>query len=234
MKRSEINQIMERAKDFLAERRFALPPFAYWSPEQWVANAHRVDTIVEQQLGWDITDFGSGDFARVGLFLFTMRNGTPADMDRPTGKVYAEKVLMVEPGQVTPTHFHYRKMEDIINRGGGVLEVRLWRSTAEDGVDPDTPVEVWMDGIPREVPAGGTILLEPGESVCLPQRLFHRFRGKPGAGTVLVGEVSRVNDDRIDNYFPEGAGRFPAIEEDAPPRHLLIPDYPLYRRTASP
>lgn len=228
MKRSEINAIMERAKGLLAERRFFLPPFAHWSPEEWAANAQNAVGIIQQQLGWDITDFGSGDFASVGLFLFTIRNGTLAELEKPLGKVYAEKILIVEPGQVTPTHFHYQKMEDIINRGGGILEVRLWNSTETDGIDADSPVEVACDGIVRRVPAGGVLSLNPGESVCLPQRLFHKFWGKPDTGTVLVGEVSRVNDDRTDNFFPEGVGRFPVIEEDVAPLHLLTPDYLTY------
>ncbi len=42
---------------------------------------------------------------------------------------------------------------------------------------------------------------------------------------MLVGDVFRVNDDRIDNYFLEKAGRFPEIEEDEPALHLLTKDY---------
>ena len=45
---------------------------------------------------------------------------------------------------------------------------------------------------------------------------------------VLAGEVSRVNDDHTDNRFLEKAGRFPAIEEDAPPLRLLVGDYDKY------
>jgi len=228
MERSEINAIIDRAKSFLEKRQFFLPAFAHWSPEDWVANVTDVRGIVEQQLGWDITDFGSGDFASVGLFLFTLRNGTDANLTTPNAKVYAEKILIVEPGQVTPTHFHFLKMEDIINRGGGVLEVQLWNSTDSNGVDTESSVEVVCDGILKRLPAGGILPLNPGDSVCLPPRLLHKFWGKPGTGTVLVGEVSKVNDDRTDNFFPEGAGRFPVIEEDVPPLHLLIPDYATY------
>jgi D-lyxose ketol-isomerase len=35
MKRSEINSIIENAKELLAQYRITLPPFAYWSPEEW-------------------------------------------------------------------------------------------------------------------------------------------------------------------------------------------------------
>ena len=71
MKRSEINRIMREALAFLDEHKFILPPFATWTPEDWRGKGEECRGIVEQQLGWDITDFGSGDFAQAGLFLFT-------------------------------------------------------------------------------------------------------------------------------------------------------------------
>ena len=49
---------------------------------------------------------------------------------------------------------------------------------------------------------------------------------------MLVGEVSRVNDDRVDNRFLEPVGRFPSVEEDEPPLHLLVGDYFRYYRLA--
>jgi D-lyxose ketol-isomerase len=57
-------------------------------------------------------------------------------------------------------------------------------------------------------------------------------RAVPAGGTVLVGEVSRVNDDYVDNRFYEKTGRFPEIEEDEPPLHLLYEDYKRYYRFA--
>jgi D-lyxose ketol-isomerase len=230
MKRSEVNRIMRSAKAFLAERQFLLPPFATWTPADWQKKGPEVRDIMDQQLGWDITDFGSGDFAKVGLFLFTIRNGTLAEMQKkPLGKVYAEKIMIVQENQLTPTHFHHQKMEDIINRGGGELVMRLWNAAADDQL-ADTPVTVAMDGVQVTIPAGGTLTLRPGESVCLPQRNYHRFWGQEGKGPVLVGEVSCVNDDRSDNRFFDPAGRFPQIEEDEAPLHLLGSDYSRYYR----
>jgi D-lyxose ketol-isomerase len=55
--------------------------------------------------------------------------------------------------------------------------------------------------------------------------MYHRFYGEPGKGKVLVGEVSMVNDDTSDNCFLEPVGRFPVINEDVPPLHLLVSDY---------
>jgi D-lyxose ketol-isomerase len=232
MKRSEINNIMRKALGFLEKQKFLLPPFAHWSPAKWQAKGPECREIVEAQLGWDITDFGCGAFDKTGLFLFTIRNGTLAELRKAQGKVYAEKILIVEPGQITPTHFHFQKMEDIINRGGGDLIVQLWNSTRDNGL-ADTLVTVKMDGVETTISAGGTITLKPGDSVCLPQRLYHKFWGAEGEGTVLVGEVSRVNDDQVDNHFHEPVGRFPNIEEDEPPLHLLYNDYAKYYQHAA-
>jgi D-lyxose ketol-isomerase len=232
MKRSEINAIMKRALGFLNEHRFLLPPFARWSPGDWQGKGAESAAIVEQQLGWDITDFGSADFGRIGLFLFTIRNGTTKELANPLGKHYAEKILIVEPGQVTPTHFHFQKMEDIINRGGGDLLMQLWNSDANHKTT-DTAVRVMQDGVEVNLSAGDVLRLRPGDSVTLPQRLYHKFWGDPGHGTVLVGEVSRINDDRVDNYFLDSVGRFPTIDEDVPPLHLLTGDYGRYYRGGS-
>lgn len=231
MKRSEINTIMRESLDFLQHRKFYLPPFATWTPEEWKRKGPECSEIVEQQLGWDITDFGSGDFYAHGLFMFTIRNGTLEELKKENGKVYGEKILIVRENQITPTHFHYQKMEDIINRGGGELVIQLWNSTDDEGL-ADTDVTVSIDGVRTTVKAGGTITLKNGESVCLPQRLYHKFWGREGTGTILVGEVSRVNDDHVDNRFYEPTGRFPDIEEDETSLYLLYNDYKDYYRYA--
>ena len=92
MKRSEINQILRDAKAFLASRQFVLPEWANWSLADWKANKDKVDYITERMLGWDITDFGSGDFLHRGLFLFTIRNGKYGVDKKP----YAENIIIVE------------------------------------------------------------------------------------------------------------------------------------------
>ena len=232
MKRSEINGIIRESLDFLESKRFLLPRFSRWSAEDWKGKGPECADIVRCQLGWDITDFGSGKFRERGLVIFTIRNGTFAELAKPAGKIYAEKILITAETQVTPIHFHYQKMEDIINRGGGDLVIRLWNSTADEKL-ADSEVHVLVDGCEVRVPAGGTITLEPGDSVCLPQRLYHTFWGREGKGTILVGEVSRVNDDYVDNKFYEGVGRFPTIEEDEPPAFLLYDDYGKYYRHAT-
>jgi D-lyxose ketol-isomerase len=229
MKRSEINKIMQDGLHFVEkEMNFLLPPFAHWSPADWAAKGPECSEIVEQQLGWDITDFGSGEFEKVGLLLFTVRNGSFAELSKPNGKIYAEKAMIVLEEQITPIHFHHQKMEDIINRGGGNLIIQLWNSLENNELDTLNDVVVSVDGVRTTIKAGGTLKLTPGESVCLPQRNYHKFWGEKGKGTIFVGEVSRVNDDYVDNNFYEKVGRFADIEEDVAPLHLLYGDYKNY------
>ena len=148
MKRSEINQIIRRAHQFLAECCFYLPPFADWGPDDWDGKGAEVCEIIETNLGWDITDFGSGNFNEVGLFLFTLRNGRPENIKNQVGKLYAEKIMISEVGQVTPMHFHWGKMEGIINRGGGRLVIELYNSTSDEKLASST-VRVVIDGVKK-------------------------------------------------------------------------------------
>jgi len=225
MKRSEINAIIRLADAFIREKGFHLPPFAYWTPEEWGTKGKEVLEIVETQLGWDITDFGQGDFEKFGLFLFTVRNGKPENLKTMEGKLYAEKLMIVDVDQITPMHFHWNKAEDIINRGGGKLVIQLYNSTEDEGL-ADTDVTVSTDGVVRTVKAGDKVVLSPGESITLPPYLYHKFWS--AEERVLVGEVSMVNDDNLDNRFYEPIGRFPEIEEDEPPLYLLVGDYGRY------
>jgi D-lyxose ketol-isomerase len=230
MKRSEINTIIQSADNFIREHGFHLPPFAYWTPQDWTKKGEEVAEIVQNHLGWDITDFGQGDFAKSGLVLFTIRNGSPENWETKQGKLYAEKMLLVEVDQVTPFHFHWTKMEDIINRGGGNLAIQLFNATPEGEHDRERPVRVQTDGCWRTVEAGGIIELTPGESITLVPYLYHKFWGT--GSRVLVGEVSMVNDDNADNRFYEPLARFPDIDEDVPPLYLLVNDYARYYRYA--
>lgn len=230
MKRSQINAILRDAIAFLDKHQFLLPPFAYFTPEEWQDKNHEYDEIRRNMLGWDITDFGSGDFDKKGLFLFTLRNGNvkyPEDK-----KVYAEKIMIVKENQVTPYHYHWYKQEDIINRGGGNLMIKVYQAADTDRELSDTPcfsdadVELQMDGRHFTVPAGTVVRLEPGQSLTNTKFLYHSFWGEEGHGDVLVGEVSQCNDDAADNRFYEPVGRFPAIEEDEAPLYLLCSEYP--------
>ena len=223
MKRSHVNAIIEHAKRFFAEHQFRLPPWAYWSPDAWKERYDECAEIIDNMLGWDVTSFCGDDFSRRGLLAFTIRNGGPGSPE----KSYGEKILIVREQQETPLHFHWSKMEDIINRGGGNLVLELTGSTDDGGLS-DRPVSVQVDGVRRTVDPGGSVVLTPGESICLEQGVYHRFYGQAGSGTVLVGEVSSFNDDTSDNRWYEDLGRFSGIEEDEPPVHLLAVDYRSY------
>jgi len=220
MKRSEINKAMREAVAMMKEHHFNPPPFAFWTPEEWQEKGHEYDEIRDCMLGWDITDFGHGDFTKVGLLLITIRNGRRGT-DKYT-KPYAEKLLIVKDNQHTPMHFHHYKMEDIINRGGGNLMMKLYNADENDGL-ADTDVEIVKDGCILKIPAGSVISIAPGESVTYPQRLYHEFWGD---GDVLVGEVSMTNDDNIDNRFYDQKPRFPEVEEDEAPLYLMFSEYP--------
>ena len=224
MKRSEINKIMREALKLFEDYETSLPPFVLWTPEEWKQKGEEAQEIKNNMLGWDITDYGQGDFGKVGLLLITLRNGNQMDSQRYP-KPYAEKLMVVRENQVTPMHFHWSKMEDIINRGGGNLLIKLYNSTEEEGL-ADTEVTVSIDGVKHVFPAGHVVCLKPGESITLTQGLYHRFWGEEGKGTVLVAEVSMTNDDNMDNRFYDTVGRFPKIEEDEEQLYFLCNEYP--------
>jgi len=223
MKRSEINRYIAEAAAFFAASSFSPPPFALWTPEDWRNLGDAANELRTQRLGWDVTDFGSANFAACGLVLVTLRNGHSS---RPeTAKPYAEKIMHVRDHQLTPFHFHAKKTEDIINRshsGTGNLAVQLYAST-NDACFADTSFTAICDGIARQVEPGGTVILGPGESITLPPFLYHAFHAIDG--DALIGEVSSTNNDDTDNHFYKPLARFPQIEEDEPPLHLLCTEY---------
>lgn len=225
MKRSEVNAIIENAKKLLNKHGITLPPFGYWTPEDWRQKGAECSEIKDCMLGWDITDFGSGQFEKTGLAIFTLRNGQQS-MPEYRDKTYCEKLLIVQEEQVAPMHFHWLKVEDIINRAGGNLVIELYDST-EDEKPADSDVEVSLDGVRKRIPAGTKLVLAPGESITLPSGLYHRFWAEKAKGPLIVGEVSKVNDDTSDNRFFDEVGRFPEIEEDSPPVHYLCIEYPI-------
>ncbi|MBT8347193.1 MAG: D-lyxose/D-mannose family sugar isomerase [Desulfofustis sp.] len=224
MKRSEINKLLEEACDFFSSGHFQLPPFAFWTPEKWKITGPEANEIRDNELGWDVTDYGLDKFYQFGLLLFTIRNGNHARQDAyPKG--YAEKIMMVREAQVTPYHFHWNKREDIINRGGGNLVIDLYHADEHDKLS-DREFSVSVDGLRRAVAPGDRVILSPGESICLEPYVYHTFYGEKGGGSVMVGEVSDVNDDRADNCFYEQLPRFPEIVEDEEPRYYLCTEYP--------
>ena len=200
-----------------------MPPFAYWSPDEFKARKDIAKNVIDARCGWDITDYGAGKYDEMGLFLFTLRNGRLADLQRGGGMCYAEKLLISKQDQLSPMHTHVLKAEDIINRGGATLVVELFGSDDAGNFADDKGGTVYCDGIKCDFVAGEKLQLAPGESVTLMPGDWHAFWGD--GGDVLIGEVSTVNDDETDNIFREPIGRFANIEEDVDPKHLLVSDY---------
>ncbi|MGB8454438.1 MAG: D-lyxose/D-mannose family sugar isomerase [Anaerocolumna sp.] len=225
MKRSEINTAIKEFEAMVKKYCFSLPPFCQFAPEEWKEKGHKYDEIRDNMLGWDITDFGLGDFEKVGFSLITLRNGNLKMKDKYP-KTYAEKLLYINEKQYSPMHFHWSKMEDIINRGGGTLLIRVYNSTKEEDLDKVNPVPVQLDGMEKIVSTGTQVVLKPGQSISIHPYMYHDFTVEKGSGPVLIGEVSQCNDDNTDNRYYEKIGRFPEIEEDETPYRLLCNEYP--------
>ncbi|MBO5194264.1 MAG: D-lyxose/D-mannose family sugar isomerase [Bacteroidales bacterium] len=219
MKRSEINAAIRAAEEFFKSKQFPLPEWAYLSPDEWQSKGKECTEIVRNSLGWDITDFGKGDFLKEGLTLFTVRNGNIKYDD----KTYCEKIMMVREGQMTPLHFHWNKMEDIINRGGGTLCMRLFMANPETEEKLSEDVNIKIDGVESKVKAGEIVRLKPGQSITYYPYLYHEFWAENG--TCMVGEVSKVNDDNNDNRFYDQTKRFSDIIDDEKPFRLLCNEY---------
>ena len=207
MKRSEINQYIREFRATLDAMHFYLPPFCSIPASEWKDLGNEYDEIRDRMLGWDITDFGSGDFKNTGLQLVTIRNGNPED---PQSKTYAEKIMLVREKQVTPLHFHWFKMEDIINRGGGVLAVQVWLSGINEELSKND-VPVTMDGITRTVPAGTILKLKPGESAIV----------MDDAESIFYA-IMKDKEGKVPRKLK--VGRFTMEDEPDPPKYITQSD----------
>jgi D-lyxose ketol-isomerase len=223
MKRSQINKELRWAKELLEKNNIKLPPFGYWTMEEWNSGTRNLDTIKEVMLGWDITDYGKDKFDELGAVLFTLRNGSLKDSR--IGTPYAEKLIILKEGQRLPLHYHASKTEDIINRAAGVLAIKLYNSLENGAVDYESKVSVDMDGITYTFAAGEEIDIYPGSSITLRPYVYHLFWAKEGCGDLIIGEVSSINDDNTDNFNAEDVSRFSKVEEDEEILHPLCNEY---------
>lgn len=221
MKRSRVNDILADGADFFSKHGWTPPPFGHWTPDEM--RSEKGAHIRDRRLGWDITDYGQGDFDTMGLFLFTMRNGDLSELGQQGAMLYAEKLMISRQDQLSPMHRHVLKTEDIINRGGATLVLELFTCDADGQIDRTADVNVLTDGVATTLPAGGHLKLPVGASVTLTPTTWHAFWGE--GGDCLIHEVSTVNDDMTDNIFADPIGRFSDIDEDAAPTHLLVSDY---------
>ncbi|MEM6986567.1 MAG: D-lyxose/D-mannose family sugar isomerase [Pseudomonadota bacterium] len=223
MKRSTINEHLRAGDEFIRSFGYVMPPFAYFKPDELKAKIAERPAMRDARLGWDLTDYGEGKFDEMGLFLFTVRNGSLADLRAGQGMCYAEKIMISRHDQLSPMHRHIVKAEDIINRGGAKLAIKMYESDAEGQIDRARDVTVQVDGRVHTQAPGEVLLLAPGESVTLMPGNWHAFWGE--GGDVLIGEVSTVNDDLTDNVFEQPISRFSTVEEDEAPEWLLVSDY---------
>lgn len=225
MKRSEINKQIDWAMGACKKIGFHLPSFAFWTTDDWAERKEQSEHMISVCQGWDVTDYNSGDFDKMGAVLFTLRNGNIYDATK--GTPYCEKLIIMKAGQILPLHFHYSKTEDIINRCGGTLCVRVYNSKPENegyAVDMESDVHLRLDGIPVTIPAGGTVEVTNGNSITLFPYIYHEFFAKAEDGDLIVGEVSSINDDSKDNHFAAIQGLLP-IEEDADVTYPLCNGY---------
>lgn len=217
MKRSVINAHMKWAEDLLKANNISLPEFAYWSPAEWQAHRAKLDTIRKLYLGWDVKDYSD----EMGSVLFTLRNGRYDD--ETIGVPYCEKLIMFRDGKRLPVHYHKNKTEDIINRAGGIMQIRLY-NTINGQLDTVNPVKVFQDGIQHTYSPGEMIYIEPGNSITLEPMVAHSFGPKPGS-SIIIGEVSKINDDFTDNYRFEKIPSPCPVLEDEPMLHPLCTEY---------
>lgn len=151
---------------------------------------------------WDVTDFGLGDFSSFGLVLVNLA-------EQPE---YCEKLMYVRRNQVTPSHCHKSKKEDIICRFG-VLSLTIYSEKASERLQ--------VNGEWRDLPASTPVLLKAGERITLTRGIRHDFHAD--SKYAIVGEVSTANDDSSDNFFDNpDVGRFSEIVEDEKPIVRLV------------
>lgn len=177
MKRSEINRALAWAEELLAQAGIRLPRYAYWDMDKWAENKEQLDNIRERQLGWDVTDYGA--------VCYTLRNGEPC----------RERCILMREGQRAPLCVQTKRAE-LIHRAGGLLSVELWRADA-NGVPTDAPVTLRSDGLERTLPAGGELLIYPGDSLSLVPGMAYSFGPKPGYGDIVLSELAQPGRDAV-------------------------------------
>ena len=156
---------------------------------------------------WDITDFGWDRFREFGLVLVNLTEQ----------KEYCEKLMLSKQNQVTLAHTHRSKKEDIISRFG-TLAIQVWDNPEKKS---GGEMDLIRNGEVVKVKSGDVVYLHSGERVTLTPGNYHQFWAV--GEYCVIGEVSTANDDVNDNFFIEpNIGRFPAIEEDAPPYARLV------------
>ena len=152
---------------------------------------------------WDVTDFGLGNFVHCGLVLVNLAEEAE----------YCEKLMYAQKNQITPSHFHKKKKEDIICRNG-TLVIQLWTEDPAKTVTEES-LHVKVNGKFQTIASGEKMILQSGERVTIVPGVWHKFYAD--SDECIIGEVSTANDDLDDNFFSNPKiGRFSELFEDEP------------------
>lgn len=224
MKRSHTNQALKELEDMCEKNCGYLPPFCHFTPEQRQSIDHDYDKVRNCMLDWDITDYGVGDSDILAFSLITLRNENRAMVDNYS-KVYVEKLLYLKEGQYASNHFQWYKTEDIINRVGGNVLIRIRSSLSNEENDYEPDAAVYTASRINSASVGTQICLTPGERIHVQQYLYHAFSEEKKTGSVLLGKVSMDNDDTGNRCNPT-VGRFPKIRDYEPQYRLLCNEFP--------
>ena len=219
MKRSQINTIIEDSIKFIEDCKFHIPPFAEWTVEEWKTKGSEYDDIRNNGLGWDVSDYGFGNFHKLGIVALTIRSAHQKIFSKYE-KPFAEKLLCLEQGQELPLHLHPQKVEDLINRGGSDFFIKLYKANPDNSISDDF-VDVLMDGRKLTIKAGEILRVRVGESITLLPNHYHTFWVE--SGKTLFGEVTMTNNE---HYFYEKSPTSTVIEEDCLPVYHLFNEYP--------
>ena len=223
MYRSEINKLIDKSITFAEHVGFVLPPFAKWTVDDWKSKGSDGEhiNIYKSGLGWDVSDYGFGEFLKTGIIALTIRNGIEKIYKHE--KTYAEKLLFLEPNQNVPIHFHPFKIEDLINRSGDVFYIKLYNVNEDNSIDMESPVPTFMDGRTFTVNPGEIITVKPGESITLMPRQYHQFWTEKEK--TLFGEVTMTDNT---HHFYNCKPSETKIIEDVPLKYLLTSDYSVH------
>ena len=227
MKRSGINKQIGEAINIIEKSGIVLPYHAHWSLGSWYQNRNLAEELRKRAIGWNITDFGSGNFSKTGVILYTPSNGIFDPVtNKPIDQTYAHRYFILRDGQEIMTEHHQTKIEDIIVFAGAQLKVEVHNVGPNEELDREKEVKIMRNGIWESYTPGTVITLVPGERIRFEPRHYHRPCGH--GGTVLIEEVSMVTDDlKESRHLPEEKPMaFAQIEEDEQPIYLLCTELP--------
>lgn len=227
MKRSEINSCIKEATVIIEGAGIGLPGHASWGPEDWQQNREAAVEMLRRGIGWNISDFGGGDYLKMGIVFYTVSNGVfdPAT-GMPVDQIYAHRYFILKEGQQIMTEHHHTKIEDIIVFAGAQLRVELHNVGPNEELDKTNDINIMRSGIWNSYKPGTVITLSRGERIRFEPIHYHRPWGH--GGTVLIEEVCMVTDDlKESRHLPaEKPMVFATIEEDEKPAYLLCSELP--------